>query len=120
MIIIGEAPRVPFPDSRQDLDVALNARIDLEVIAKLAAESGHLDPLTCAQTGDVYASRGADECMNVAGSVIDRDGESEWQVITDGLCDRSRERHELAFRRLAHGACGDRKRLHCRPAPVRF
>src|SRR5262245_3213140 len=108
------------PDSGQDLNVALKARIDLEVIAELSAESCHFDGLTWAQTGDIYASRGADECLNVAGPIIDGDGESEWQDIDDGLCDRSRDRHELAFGRLAHSACGDRERPHFRPASVRF
>src|SRR5262249_14251870 len=49
------------PDSGQNLDVALKARIDLEVSAKLAAESRHFDGLPRAQAGDIDARRGADE-----------------------------------------------------------
>ena len=102
------------------LDVALEARIDFEVTSELATEAGHFDGLALAQTAHVYPGRGADERMNFARSIVDEDDEPEWQVVDDGPGDRSPDSDELAFGGFAHGSCGNRERVHFRPAPVRF
>ena len=57
-------------DSRQDFDVVLCARINLEGIGKLAAEACHFDGLPLAQAANVYPRRGADERVNFARPII--------------------------------------------------
>ena len=58
--------------------------------------------------------------LSFAGPIIDKYDESEWQIIDDGLSDRSRHPDKLAFGRLAYGSGCDRERLHFRPASMSF
>ncbi len=58
--------------------------------------------------------------MNFAGAIVNKDDESEWQIVNNRLSDRSSDRDELAFSVFAHVAGFDRKRLHFWTTAMRF
>ena len=62
-------------------DVALYARIDLEMIGKLPAESCDLYGLAWAYAAHVYARRGVNKRIDFAGPIINNEDESEGQII---------------------------------------
>ena len=103
-----------------DAYVVLHSWIDFEGAGKLTAESRDLDGLAGAQAAHVYACRSANERMNFAGAIIDKDDESERQIVHDRLSDGSSDRHQLAFSRFSDSAGRDRKRLHFWTTPMSF
>ena len=94
---------------RDDSNIILRAWIDFEIVGKLSAESRDFDSLAGAQAANVDTRRGADERMNFAGTIIDEDDESEWQIINDGLSDRPSDRDKLAFGVFTYVAGCDRQ-----------
>ena len=103
---------------RNDTNVGLCPRIDFEITRELTAESGHLDCLARTQAADVNARRRADKRMNFAGAVVDKDDETEGQIVDDGLRDGAGYRDELTFSSFTDAARRDRKWLHFRAATV--
>ena len=101
-------------------NIVLRARIDFEVVGKLATETGHLDRLSLAESAHVDARRCGDEYIDVARAVVNDDDESERQIIDDGLTDRSRDTNDRAFRRFTYISGRDRQRLHFWATPVSF
>src|SRR5262245_44052425 len=97
-------------------DVALYARINLEMIGKMPAESCDLDGLALAYAANIYARRGVNERIDFARPIINNYDESEWQIIDYGLSDLSGYPDKLAFGRLTYGPRCDREGLHSRAA----
>lgn len=58
--------------------------------------------------------------MNFAGTIIDEDDETEWQIVDDRLSDRPRDRYELTFRVFTNVTRCNWKRLHFWTTPMSF
>jgi len=103
-----------------DANVRLYPWIDFEGACKFTAESRDFDGLARAQPAHVYACRSANERMNFAGAIVDKDDESERQIIHDRLSDGSSDRYEAAFSGFTYVAGCNRKRPHFWTTPMSF